>query len=262
MCRLLGIIANKPVDLEFSLGVFKEKFAAQNPDGWGIGWYKDGEAKIEKNCYSASKNGKFSNYSKHVTSKIIIAHVRRGTGAKPAKENSHPFKCKNWIFAHNGSVDREYLLKSLTLEYGGNKIKLKGETDSEVYFYWLLQCIEKNKNVALGIKEAVNNIIKSNYTGLNFLLSDGASLYAFRYSNTSRNYYSLFKLERDPSSKELAQYVSKETKALITSKSLNGEKAVLLCSEKLTDDEDWKEINFGTLLIINSNLTIKEVKII
>ena len=35
MCRLLGVIANQPVDLEFSLERFK-KFANCNPDGWGI----------------------------------------------------------------------------------------------------------------------------------------------------------------------------------------------------------------------------------
>ncbi len=33
MCRLLGLVANKPVDLEFSLERFKE-FATFQPDGW------------------------------------------------------------------------------------------------------------------------------------------------------------------------------------------------------------------------------------
>jgi len=40
MCRLLGLVANKPVDIEFSLQRFK-KFAKNNPDGWGIGWYEN-----------------------------------------------------------------------------------------------------------------------------------------------------------------------------------------------------------------------------
>jgi len=49
MCRLLGLVANKPVDLEFSLVKFKE-FASWNPDGWGIGWYEN--KKIKKLKFS------------------------------------------------------------------------------------------------------------------------------------------------------------------------------------------------------------------
>jgi hypothetical protein len=52
MCRLLGLVANKPVDLEFSLVKFKE-FASWNPDGWRIGWYENKKAKIFKQGISA-----------------------------------------------------------------------------------------------------------------------------------------------------------------------------------------------------------------
>ncbi len=53
MCRLIGVIANKPVDLEFSLERFKN-FAKWNPDGWGIGWYEEkGTAKVFKQRLSA-----------------------------------------------------------------------------------------------------------------------------------------------------------------------------------------------------------------
>ena len=89
MCRLLGIIANKPVDLEFSLERFK-KFASWNPDGWGIGWYEGDEAKIFKQGISATAKGsKLPILSGNVKSKIIIVHVRKGTGAEPAERNFH-----------------------------------------------------------------------------------------------------------------------------------------------------------------------------
>lgn len=85
--------------------------------------------------------------------------------------------------------------------------------------------------------------------------------FAFRYSNRSGSYYSLFKLEREPSIIGTIKYLSKEARSLIKSKSLREEKAILVCSEKLTNDENWEEINFGNLLVINSNLKIKELKI-
>jgi len=258
MCRLLGLIANKPVDLKFSLERFEE-FASWNPDGWGIGWYEEGKPKIFKEGISALDSKKFLTLSKEVRSKIIITHVRKGTEGESSERNSHPFQYGNWIFAHNGSVNRKYLLSQLKEEYKNN---LKGETDSEVYFYYLIQCIEENKDVVDGIKKAIDKIMESSYIGLNFLLSDGNNLYAFRYSKYSKDYYSLYKLKRDPSTPGLIEYLSKETKALIRSKSLKGEKAVLVCSEKLTKDENWEEINIGSLLVINNNLTIDEVRII
>ena len=187
-------------------------------------------------------------------------HVRKGTGAVSSEQNSHPFKYKNWIFAHNGCVERKYLLPLLTDEH---EEKLEGETDSEVYFYWLLRCIDKEQDTVKGIKRAIEAVVKRNYTGLNFLLSNGSNLYVFRYSKYSRDYYTLYNLERNPSEYGPIELFSKETKAIIHSKSQKGEKAVLVCSEKLTDEkcEKWKEIRFGNLLIIDSKLKMNLVEI-
>lgn len=260
MCRLLGVIANQPVDLEFSLELerFKE-LANRNPDGWGIGWYKNNESKVFKQGIAAtSTESKLPAFSKSVRSKIIIVHVRKGTGAKPSEQNSHPFKYENWIFAHNGFVDKDYLLSLLTNEY---KEKLKGETDSEVYFYWLLQCIDTEQDTVKGIKRAIESVVKREYSGLNFLLSDGSNLCAFRYSSKLIDYYTLYNLKRNSSEHGPIELFSKETKAIIHSKSLKGENAVLVCSEKLTYDEEWEEIRFGNLLIIDSKLKMNLVEI-
>jgi len=57
------------------------------------------------------------------------------------------------------------------------------------------------------------------------------------------------------------EFRSREIEALIRSKALKGEKAVLVCSEKLTE-ENWEGVEVGTLLAINSSLEIKEIKIL
>lgn len=261
MCRLLGMIANKSVDLEFSLERFKEH-SADNPDGWGIGWYENNSPKVFKQGIPAkAKDSKLHTLSKEVLSKIIIAHVRKRTGTEPSERNSHPFKYKNWLFAHNGSVDRGYFFSLLRSEY---KNELKGETDSEVYFYWILQNIENYGDALTGIKEAIKKIIQRDYSGLNFLLSNGKSLYAFRYSSRSHSYYSLYKLKRDHSERGPLELKSEKTKALLRSKSLKGEKAILVCSEELTREEggSWEEVKLGNILIITSDLSMKEEHIV
>lgn len=261
MCRLLGIVANKPVDIEFSLQRFRE-FSTDNPDGWGIGWYENNSPRVFKQGISAKdKKSQLPALSKQVKSKIIIAHVRKGTGAPPSEINSHPFQYKNWIFAHNGSVDRDYLLSLLRDEY---RKELKGETDSEVYFYWILQCVEESKDIIEGIKKSIDKIDKvasKSYSGLNFLLSDRKCLYAFRYSSYLKDYYSLWLLKREPSESGPLEFESQETKALLCSKSLKGERAVLVCSEPLTK-EKWEKIKFGNMLIIQPDLNTKEIRIL
>ena len=257
MCRLLGVIANKPVDLEFSLGRFKE-FSVNNPDGWGIGWYEDNKAMVFKQGLSADdRESKLPQLSKEVISEIIIAHVRKGTGAEPAERNSHPFICNNWIFAHNGSVDREYVSNLLIDKY---RTKLTGETDSEAFFYLIIQSIEEHNNIINGIKSALKEVIKHKYTGLNFLLSNGQNLYSFRYSSCYRDYYSLYSLKRSPSESGPLEFESQETRALLYSKSLKGESAVLVCSEKLTK-ENWESLRPGNLVIVTPELNVKEVEI-
>jgi predicted glutamine amidotransferase len=258
MCRLLGLLANKPVDLEFSLVRFKE-FSGKNPDGWGIGWYENNRSEVFKQGISATElESKLPQLSKEVISKVIIAHVRKGTGTIPSDANSHPFKYKNWLFAHNGSVDRDFLLSFLRDEY---KNQLKGKTDSEVFFYWILQNIEECANAMDGINRAVGQVLKRDHTGLNFLLSDGKSLYVFRYSSRLKSWYSLFILNRMPSQSALLEFVSQDTRALLRSKSLKGERAILICSEKLTE-ENWEEIGIGKILKIDSEFNIEEADLL
>ena len=252
MCRLLGLIANKPVDLEFSLERFKE-LAREHPDGWGMGWYEEGEAKVFKQAISALDPGsKLPQLSKSVTSRIFICHVRRASCGGAREENSHPFKFDNWIFAHNGTVNRGQLRRKLRGRYAE---RIAGETDSEVYFRWLLQCIEEEGEVEKGIRVAVEEARKSTNEALNFLLSDGEHLYAFRYGE------SLYKLRREPGELEEFSYTSSETGALLKSKLLRGERAFLVCSERLTE-ERWEEVEEGSLLRIGGDLGVREVRVL
>ena len=53
------------------------------------------------------------------------------------------------------------------------------------------------------------------------------------------------------------KFHSKETRQLITSKNLKSEEAVLICSEPLTNEENWIELNDNQLIIVKNNLKLK-----
>lgn len=261
MCRLFGLKANIPVNINFSMCTGPKPFqelAEHNPDGWGMGWYDHGDAQIVKEPLCASDHrAMLSEQAISVYSDLFLCHVRMATVGELTVNNCHPFQYNNWLFAHNGSIHRPSLLGHLAVPY---KNSLTGETDSEVYFHWIMQCIETaGDDVVAGVRLALQSV--QSRSGLNFVMSDGQRLYAYRDAVANRDYYTLYFLERhnDAGGTPLHLY-SSLTKAMLESKSLYCERAVLVCSERLTH-EDWKAIGIGTMLIVAPNLSCQLIQI-
>ena len=257
MCRLFGLIANRPVDVSFSFYEAPRSLRLQSlvhKDGWGIAWYETGSARVYKEVNALFESRSGHSVIRKVRSNIIIAHVRLKTCGERKIENTHPFVYRNFIFAHNGHIDRNWLDTVLEDEY---KRRIVGDTDSERYFHLILQEADRHGgDLSAGIRSAVGMIIENcrEYRGLNFVLSDGMRLYAFRYAPVDVYYYSLYYLERAPSHRAL-HTVSKQTRMLIESKAIAGERAVIISSERMTEDESWKEIPLGALVTVDSSLT-------
>ena len=260
MCRLFALISNKEVNAEFSFLEADHPFielAKSNHDGWGLGYYKNNSARVFKEPKDALHSRKFQKKAKNIKSKIIIAHIRSKTQGKSSIKNTHPFKYKSWIFAHNGNIDIKNILKAnIKSKYLKN---IEGETDSELFFYWLLQNINESKNISKGIKKAINFVEKnkkSKTDSLNFILSDGNKLFALRDAFKNKKWFSLYYLTRKK--KEVAHFKSKETKLSIKHKL---EKAVILCSEKLTRNDKWNILNSKELITINKDFKINKITI-
>ncbi len=253
MCRLLGLIANRDVDLAFSLKSGPQTLndmSLKNEDGWGLGWYEDKKPVLFREPLCARDSPQFPNAVTEGLSRIFIAHVRKATSGARHINNCHPFKYKHWLFAHNGSVDRNQLRNLLDVQH---RQAVQGETDSEIYFHWLMQNIENSGSVFEGVQEAISVVKKYDHTGLNFLLTDGKCIYAYRDCSKNYDYYSLFFLDRDPGSNGPECFRSKQVSSMLSSKSLRGERAILICSEKLTE-EAWREIPLGYLLSVDEDM--------
>ena len=265
MCRLFGLIANKEVDVEFSFLKANKSFKElgfQNLDGWGIGYYKNGNPKITKEPISIEKSLELNKIIKQRVSNIFISHVRKSSGTEIRYVNTHPFGYRKLIFTHNGTVDiKNYLKEQLLSRYTKY---IKGETDSEIFFFLIIQNIEQNKSIIEGIKETISFIKRnkgSSTTSLNFLLTNGKKTYALRKAFNKINNYSLFYLDRDPKKVRELNYNSEQTRLLIRSKRLYGERAIVICSEQLTTDEEWIPFSNGELMIVDNNLKISKEKV-
>ena len=258
MCRLFGLSANRPVDLEFSFVTGNKtfpQFAKCNPDGFGVGWFEKGAPWIDKEPCRADESPRLPKLASG-RSKLWIGHVRQSSRGKNSIQNCHPFCCDEWMFAHNGTVEEhKNLQKRLDSD---RRARIEGETDSEVYFHWLLQNIQIEGHVAAGVRRAVSEI--PDYSSLNFVLTDGDSLFAYRNPSTRVNDYSLHYLERAPGQPGPDRLKSDEFGLLMKSKALRNERALLVCSEPLTT-EAWKPIPLEHLLAVDSNLKVTVEKI-
>jgi predicted glutamine amidotransferase len=249
MCRLLGVAANTTVYLTFSLLLAPNSFRSQskeNPDGWGIAAYNE-DWSLWKEAYSAGESSEFEKRSHEASGRIIISHLREATVGGRNVENTHPFQSTNWVLAHNGTVRNSGQL-SIASDF-----RPQGATDSEQIFCALLSILQQRNGTILDlapskVKIAMNEIFElcvklDPKCKLNLLFSDGVILYAFRHKHP------LFWLLREPRSRDSLQ---SQTLEMQEAKAKKGEKAVLIATEKLTD-EAWQEVPSDTLLFVNPN---------
>jgi len=267
LCRLFGLIANKPVDVRYSFYLSPHKFedlSKDNPHGWGIAWLTDKGWGLFKEPIPLHKSSRARNLiEKQVRGRIIISHVRKASDGSPSFGNTHPWQYRGWVFAHNGKIgnrrDRDVLLGLLEDEHREN---LEGETDSELFFHLIVQEVFRAGDPVRGIQSAVRKILDKDiyFSSLNFVASDGKRLYALRCFTRKPYRYTLYYIER-PITDDFWG-LSDATKQLIETKLRTGERAIVVASEKISDEKCWREIPNGRLLVIDSDLKpqLREIK--
>ncbi|MGB9600232.1 MAG: class II glutamine amidotransferase, partial [Myxococcota bacterium] len=108
MCRLLGVICNNPDRLSCFLYNKKDVYRPDPEmkyDGYGMGYYNDYRALIfkkplnkqtlDRSCYDIARD---------VKSDTLMIHIRVAETGLYKIENTHPFRFRNFIFAHIGSI--------------------------------------------------------------------------------------------------------------------------------------------------------------
>lgn len=241
MCRLLGICSKKETDLNYYFFDADERpfisFSNEHHDGWGIGWYAEGKPHIYKEGLDEQQSYSFDKV-RTVQSSLIIAHLRKASthiSGNKISLNTHPFVYDQWLFAHNGSLNHQSLKTHIEENY---EKSIKGDTDSEIFFLLLLQFYKKTKNISQSLEETLQLIKQDKYKGLNFLLSDGSILYAYRNASL---------VVKDQFDYHSLNYLVKEDHVVISSNPLTRER--------------WTLLKMGELLTIDKNLKI-ETKII
>jgi glutamine amidotransferase len=254
MCRLLGIVSSEPTEFRLVLREAPRSLAAlsrEHRDGWGLAIWDDGnEWRLEKGTLCAHEDDEFHRLAVGMRGEQLVAHVRQRTVGHTKLENTHPFRSGRWVFAHNGTIkDLPFLREGVS---PARHAEIRGETDSELLFAWLLTRLDEAGVTDVEPGEATDRVVrdavrvmraKPDFGAFNFLLADGATTYAHRFGR------SLYLLERNPQDAVRSSRVSRSGVIVETPWSQR-RFAVLVASERLTD-EPWEELAEGMLIRVD-----------
>ena len=229
MCRIFGCVASEPVSVRHELLEARNPMIRQSQEhdsGWGMAVYgrtDGGEPHLVRFPQAAYADADFQRATER-RGRIFNVHVRRATMGGLTLENTHPFVLGDYSFSHNGTV----LHYTRLLEDG--VAAPRGQTDSEHVFNFLMRDFDP-ADVAGSLRHAVlATVERSEFSGVNFLFSDGERLWAYRLG--------IFELHW------LARAGSRD------GSSAAGPRQLLVASERLTN-EPWHSVQQDVLLTLD-----------
>ena len=222
MCRLLGYLGS-PILLDYLLNKPEHSLVVQsyqpremtsgvvNADGFGMGWYhpqKETDPFIYKNTLPIWADVNLPNLSRYIESGCVLANIRSATeGQATDLSNSQPFRYKQWLFTHNGSIQnfRQTLYRPIRDRLNDIAYQaIEGNTDSEHIFALLINQLTSVPDITL--EKAVYNTLTTLAQlaepdqlkiSANLIITDGHRLVASRFAKTTSN-PSLYWLRDDP----------------------------------------------------------------
>ncbi len=143
MTRLIAYVANRTDRL---LSALNEEQAAigetpaPDADAWGIGFYQSGDVLLKKRPYRNGDPVSWADIANNVPTDSAIIHLRAATIGNYRAENTHPFRMRQWLFAHTGTVNAFDTIRAGLLAAIPDFLQrsIRGATDSEVLFHVFL----------------------------------------------------------------------------------------------------------------------------
>jgi len=278
MCRLMAY-KGTPIIIDKLLyqpknSLINQSFHAReieeplNGDGFGIGWYVP-ELNFEPITFvsvnPAWSNRNLRNLAPKIKTDCMIAHVRAASVGDVSESNCHPFQYKNILMAHNGGVEDFLKIKRLMRNPLSDELYnwIKGQTDSEHIFAFMLnELFKSHKSVS---PEAVVDAFEHTFRELKKLMADHGIKEAAYLNMVVTNGLFLVATRycTDPKEEPLTLYHSEGSRYVVEDGITRMEapedddQAVLVVSEKLTDDPNWTMIPPNHFVIVEQTLNVR-----
>jgi glutamine amidotransferase len=119
------------------------------PDAYGFGHYSGGSVLLAKRPTGAAHALALGEIVGRVDSEALLVHARYASVGPPKDENTHPFRFRRWLFAHDGTVEAFDRVKPRLLAALPDFLRrnVAGDTDSEHAFMWFLKLLRDGDRV-------------------------------------------------------------------------------------------------------------------
>src|SRR5262245_41710136 len=147
MGRVFGFIGNRPELGSRVLRKYSEQLtvnaSVEEPVGWGIGFYQSGEVLLRRRPLDERSVIPIDSIVEKVQTDVLVGQVRQPTVGGLRTENTHPFRYRQWLFAHAGTIADFDAIKDRLLEPQPEFLRRnrRGDTDSELLFYLFLSLL-------------------------------------------------------------------------------------------------------------------------
>jgi glutamine amidotransferase len=123
----------------------REAASERLPDAYGFGYYKGNDVLLGKRPSGAPRTVSLSQLAGAVDSDALLVHARTATVGALKDENTHPFRFRRWLFAHDGTVEGFREVKPRLLEALPEFLRrnVEGDTDSEHAFMLFLKYVRE-----------------------------------------------------------------------------------------------------------------------
>jgi glutamine amidotransferase len=241
----------------------REQAEPLNGDGFGVAWYihrLSPHPAVFRAVTPAWNNPSLLSLAKVTRSGTILAHVRAATSGTPATElNCHPFSSGPYTFMHNGDLPGFPVFRR-TLLAGLSDVAfatVRGNTDSEHLFAVFLDKVNAlpadkpaqrlatalSQTIEYGVKTARGAGTEAGNTFLNIAVSDGRCAAASRFSTADAEETLSLYVHRG------TRYVCRDGVCRMVSP--KGRGAVLISSERLSDDPGWESVPNNHMVTVN-----------
>lgn len=145
MGALVAILQNDPNLLRCQVSRLDEQVALvateRLPDAYGFGFYRGADVLLGKRPSGAPGAFTLAQLAGNVDSEALLAHARYATVGTQKDENTHPFRFRHWLFAHDGTIEEFRSMRSRLQESLPEFLRrnIEGDTDSEHAFMLFLK---------------------------------------------------------------------------------------------------------------------------
>ncbi|GHE49870.1 gamma-glutamyl-hercynylcysteine sulfoxide hydrolase [Streptomyces longispororuber] len=168
----------------------RQRYGTVNADGFGVGWYADGDPVPARYRRAGPiwADLSFADLARVVCSRAVLAAVRDATAAGADGEAAAaPFAQGRWLFSHNGAVtgwpgslaDLAGALPPADL------LALEARCDSALVWRLVLARLTRGESPGQALVDVVQDVAAAAPgSRLNFLLTDGDSIAATAWGDT------------------------------------------------------------------------------